>query len=265
MASYKKLLVASAKGGVGKSTTSLGLATAFAEMGKKVLLCDLDNVSRSLDLLSGASDSSLCDLSDVIEGREISCVTPFDTLPTLSLIPACTQSFAERIASERGEAFGAVVRCAIERIADECEYDILICDTGAGIDMAKSVCSIFDMVIIVSEQGRTSIRAADYAASEMLSTGAKCLRLVICSFDIDSVRRENRAGVIEIIDASEVSCLGVVPYDKKLQKAQDQGQLVPRKAISHIAYANIAKRIIGDNTPLFDGMKPYRKRMRRAL
>ena len=265
MASYKKLLVASAKGGVGKSTTSLGLAASFAEMGKKTLLCDLDNVSRSLDLLSGASEKSVCDLSDVIEGREITYVTPFDTHPTLSLIPACTQSFAERISSDRGKPFAHAVRDAVERIADECEYDILICDTGAGIDMAKSVCDLFDMVIIVSEQGRTSIRAADYAASEMISAGAKCQRLVICSFDIDSVRREKRAGVIEIIDASELCCIGVVPYDSQLQKAQDAGRLVQKKSLSHIAYANIAKRILGYDTPLFYRMKPYRKKMRRAL
>ena len=38
----------------------------------------------------------------------------------------------------------------------------------AGIEMAKAVCSAFDMVLIVSEQGKTSVRAADYAASELM-------------------------------------------------------------------------------------------------
>ena len=265
MATYKKLLVASAKGGVGKSTTSLGLAVALSKMGKKTLLVDLDNVSRSLDLLSGSSDMSVFDLGDVISGEEISSVSPFSEIPTLSFIPACTQSFAESIADERGVPFTTVVREAIDRIADEAEYDYLVCDTGAGIDMAKAVCNAFDMVLVVSEQGKTSVRAADYAASELMSAGAQCMRLVICSFDVESVKRENRAGVIEIIDQSELSCIGVVPFDKSLQRTQDAGRLPSEKSLSSIAYSNIAKRIVGASVPLFFGMKRYRKKLERAL
>ena len=265
MATYKKLLVASAKGGVGKSTTSLGLAVALAKMGKKTLLIDLDNVSRSLDLLSGASDMSTFDLGDVIAGGEISSVTPFSDIPTLAFIPACTQSFAEHIADERGVQFTTAVREAIDRIAAEADYDFLVCDTGAGIDMAKAVCSAFDMVLVVSEQGGTSVRAADYAAAELMSAGAACLRLVICSFDVDSVKRENRAGVIEIIDRSALRCIGVVPFDATLQKTQDAGRLPSDKSLSGIAYTNIANRIVGADTPLFSGMKRYRKKLERAL
>lgn len=265
MATYKKLLVASAKGGVGKSTTSLGLAVSLAKMGKKTLLVDLDNVSRSLDLLSGASDMSTFDIGDVIEGGEISSVTPFSDNPNLSLIPACSQAFAERVASERGVPFASLVREAIARIASEAEYDVLVCDTGAGIEMAKAVCGEFDMILIVSEQGKTSVRAADYAASELISAGASCMRLVICSFDVDSVKRENRAGVIEIIDASELRCIGVVPYDASLQRAQDAGRLPSERSLSSVAYTNIAKRIVGVDTPLFFGMKRYRRKLERAL
>ncbi len=265
MPSYKRLLIASAKGGVGKSTTALGLAAAFAEMGKKTLLADLDNVSRSLDLMSGTADKSICDFGDVISGGDFSPVVPYAHLPNLSLIAACNSSYADYLSENSGETVHMLTRRAVERISELTSYDILICDTGGGIDTAKAVCDIFDMVLIVSEQGQTSVRAADYAASELISSGAKCMRLVICSFDIASVRRERRAGVIEIIDASAVRCIGVVPFDKKIQKAQDGGILVPRKSASSLAYMNIAKRISGGDVPLFFGMTSYRRKIRRAL
>ncbi len=265
MPSYKKLLVASAKGGVGKSTTAIGLAAAFAEMGKKTLLADLDGVSRSLDLLSGAESDSVADIGDIVSGGDISPIVPFEKLSELQLIAACTQSRAEHLSEDSGESFSELMRRAVERLISDADFDILICDTGAGIDTARAVCDLFDMVLVVSEQGKTSVRAADYAAAELASAGAKCMRLVICSFDIESVRRENRAGVIEIIDASELRCIGVVPFDKGLQKAQDSGRLPSAKSPSSIAYRNIAKRISGSEAPLFDGMKSYRKKLRRAL
>ncbi len=262
---YKKLLVASAKGGVGKSTTVLGLAAEFAKMGKKTLICDLDYVSRSLDLLAGAADTAIFDMGDIIDGGEITPVTPFEKLPKLSFIAACAPAYASHIAKDSAESIACLLRRALERIIADADYDILICDTGAGTETARTVAELFDMVLIVSEQGKTSVRAADYAAAELLHAGARCLRLVICSFDIESVKREHRAGVIEIIDASEIRCIGVVPYDKSIQKAQDSGRLPSVKASSSIAYGNMAKRISGSDVPLFDGMKSYRKRMKRAL
>ena len=62
---YRKLLVASSKGGVGKSTTALGLAAAFAAQDLKVLLIDFDGTSRSLDILAGAEDMTTADTADI--------------------------------------------------------------------------------------------------------------------------------------------------------------------------------------------------------
>ena len=56
MPGYERILVASSKGGVGKSTAALGLAAEFARLGKRTLLLDLDVTSRSLDLLTGCAD-----------------------------------------------------------------------------------------------------------------------------------------------------------------------------------------------------------------
>ncbi|MBQ5356123.1 MAG: ParA family protein, partial [Clostridia bacterium] len=41
MPGYERILVASSKGGVGKSTAALGLAAEFARLGKRTLLLDL--------------------------------------------------------------------------------------------------------------------------------------------------------------------------------------------------------------------------------
>lgn len=265
MPSYSRLLVASSKGGVGKSTTALGLAAAFARDGREVLLVDLDSTSRSLDMLTGCEDSALFDLGDIADGGEIesAILKPSDALPTLSLIPACHQKRIAELCKEKCTSEADLLRTAVERILSECSFDVVICDTGAGICAALAVADLFELTLITSEQSKTSIRGAEYAASMLEKSGARTMRLVICAFDLRGVEKKERAGIIEMIDSSLLACAGVVPYDEKLQYYQDRGRIADGKLISQIAYRNIACRISGREVRLFDGMgKIGRKRMK---
>ncbi len=271
MPSYSRLLVASAKGGVGKSTTALGLAAAFARSGRRVLLADLDVTSRSLDMLTGASDMTVRDIADLAADSALSaerefcvdrvCVRPYEELPNLSFIAACSADRLDALAEDSGCSPEMLIRRAVERIAAWGNFDLLICDTGGGCEIPAAAADLFDFTIITSEQSLTSVRAAEYAASRLERAGAVQMRLVICGFDLSSVKREQRAGVIEMIDRCALPCAGVVPFDRKLQRTQDNGLLPDERSLSSIAYANIAGRIAGTEIPLFHGMgRLYRKR-----
>lgn len=268
MPSYSKLLVASAKGGVGKSTTALGLAAAFASMEKRVLLVDLDVTSRSLDLLTGASDLTVRDLADLLPEVlslpvDDVCTHPFESLPTFAFIAACSADRLNDCSRTYGQVPDQLLRRALERIFAWGKFDLLICDSGGGCDIPASLADLFDFTVITAEQSVTSIRAAEYAATRLEKAGASTMRLVICGFDVASVKREKRAGILEMIDRSSLPCVGVVPFDRTLQKAQDNGTLPGKRALSSIAYANIAGRIAGVETPLFYGMGSlYRRRAR---
>ena len=52
----KKIVFASGKGGVGKTSVAVGIAHALTALGHSVLLVDFDNL-RSIDLLVGAAES----------------------------------------------------------------------------------------------------------------------------------------------------------------------------------------------------------------
>ena len=62
----QKIVIASGKGGAGKSSLAAGLGSALVRMGKRVLLIDGDIGLRSLDMILGCAESTVYDWADVI-------------------------------------------------------------------------------------------------------------------------------------------------------------------------------------------------------
>ena len=67
--SAKIVMVASGKGGTGKSTLSVMLGARLAAAGGKVLLIELDSGLRSVDIISGVYGKTVYDIADVLSGR----------------------------------------------------------------------------------------------------------------------------------------------------------------------------------------------------
>ena len=101
----KVIAITSGKGGTGKSTFSIGLAMGFSKLSKKVLLIDLDEGLRCLDLILGIDKELVFDLSDILNGRNINDAvycSPFDE--NISLIPAPVEP-----ESINGKAFSELI------------------------------------------------------------------------------------------------------------------------------------------------------------
>ncbi|MBE6598591.1 MAG: septum site-determining protein MinD [Ruminococcaceae bacterium] len=275
MSRNDRILIASAKGGVGKSTTALGLALAYAEMGKSVLLADCDAASRSLDLLCGSDSSVLYNLGDIILGRvepEDAVSSPFEAYPDIAFCAAPYLFQDEEAVLKTGKHLSDLMGDAVRRLMERVPRDIVIIDTssGGGVSCAMGLLGEITTVLITAEQSKTSIRAAEYTASQMEKIGIENgypmnQRLIVCSFDVASAMKGRRAGVIEMIDRSTLKCAGVVPFDDRLVLRQENGLLPDGKCISMEAYRNIAHRLSGDNVPLFTGIRRYEKKRSRIL
>ena len=237
---------ASLKGGVGKSTVIANVAYQLAKRGQRVLLCDLDFDVRALDLIMGLENSVMFDISDVISGRcAYSTAMVVDKNQENLFFLGAPYNCKDKLVPEK---FAEVIR----NIAKEERLDYIFFDTPGE-------------AMIVACHTPASLRGAQKSADICFESGVKP-RLIVNNFDYDSVKRNRRCGINDIIDQTRVPLLGVVPYDRNLFYAQESGVLACEDTfISEKAFSNIADRIIADKTgaryiPILKGVKAIKRK-----
>lgn len=131
------ITIANQKGGVGKTTTTINLATALAAVGKTVLVIDLDpqgNASTGLGIDRNSRDVSTYDL---ITGRAgIKQAVVKTIVPRLHIIPSTLDLLGVEmeIASSTDRAFK--IRNAIEEyIPDVLRFDHILIDCPPSLNL----------------------------------------------------------------------------------------------------------------------------------
>ena len=273
----KFIMIASSKGGVGKSTSALGISHALKSMGHKVLLCDLDFGNACLDMLLGVQDSVVYTIQDVASGKAEAAdalVRIEDEAPKkkkrfrsakkpdgeLWLLPSCPggQGCLPSVGGEDPKEGEELIANAVKAAALSVSADFVIIDTGAGLNRAVGIgASLSDIALVVTGQMPVALRSAEATVGRLYEMGIEDIRLIINSFDAQGVIDEQRKGLFGVIDSSRAPLLGVIPYDYNLMLTHER--LLPKGVDAECAFSNIAKRLCGENVPVFTGMKRMRK------
>lgn len=151
------------KGGVGKTTTSVNLASALALKGKKVLAVDIDaqsNLTTSLGLISTDESPDQVELDpgpeftiyDVLKGTKdikeviISRSENLDVAPSSLLLSAADLELGGVVGRE------LILRRAFSQITDDYDYIVVDCPPALGLLTLNALASAEKIVIPVQSE-----------------------------------------------------------------------------------------------------------------
>lgn len=242
---FKVILVASGKGGTGKTAVTAGVGAALAQAGRRVLLIDGDCGLRNLDIVLGMSDQVVFSFQDVAQGTAAlsRAAAQHPDVPGLFLLTA-------------PGAFPRLSERDMERLARAAEddgFDYVIIDGPAGLSAEFELFSaIATQAVIVTMPDRASVRCAERAARLLESEHIMRLRLVVNRVRPQLIRNGALDNIDDAMDAVGLPLLGLVPEDEDVIACGSRGKSIHacKKAGAALAYRNIARRLEGERLPL---------------
>lgn len=232
----EKILVASGKGGVGKSTVCLGLAAGLSSLGKTVLILEADTGFRGLDISLSVEDRALYDLGDLLEGRS----RLEDTLLRHSrygIELLCAPNDPEYLPDE-----DKLVHL-LESI--ESRYTHILVDCGAGFGSLQArLARHCTQALVVTVPDPVPVRAATKVSALLHKNGLHNQRLVINRVPPRLPANGTLRDLDDVINLVGARLLGAIPEGKLVG--------VPQRTDGPAAEElfRMAERLSGKDTPL---------------
>ncbi|MBA2770316.1 MAG: ParA family protein [Sporichthyaceae bacterium] len=244
--------VANQKGGVAKTTTVASLGTALAELGRKVLLVDLD--AQSCLTFSLGLDPELVELSvhDVLLGRVGAAMAIQPTEDGVDLLPATIElaGTEAQLLSRPGREY--VLRTALEEVSSAYDVILLDCSPSLGVLTLNALTAADDVIIplqceMLSHRGVGQLLDTVHDVQRILNPSLRVLGVLPTMYD----GRTNHAQAV-LADVSGRYGLDVlqppIPKSIRFAEAPAAGRSVlstARRTRGAEAYRELAAGLFG--------------------
>jgi chromosome partitioning protein len=241
------------KGGVGKTTTCVNMSAYLAEMGKKVLILDVDpqgNASSGVGIEKARGTKTIynviceqCDISDVVQLTKIK---------NLEIIPATVELAGAEIDLVRMGGREKIIRGYLNKIRNSYDFICIDCPPSLGL-LTVNALTAADAIVIPIQ--------CEFFALEGVSQLINTVRLIRKQglnpeLDIDGVvltMKDARSTLTEQVANEILKFFGKkvfrtkIPRNIRLAEAPSHGMpitLYDRKCAGAIAYQQLTKEFL---------------------
>lgn len=238
------IVVASGKGGTGKSTVCICLSVALVKQGRRVLLIDCDCGMRGLDIMLDMEQDILFDASDAVCGNCTFAEAIYKSKNNENLYLMAAPFDAEN------ELSPSVFRQLVNSVKNN--FDFVIIDSPAGIGSGFiTAASPADRALIVCNAEPTSVRGAVKVRRKLEGLDVKDIRLVINRFDRKAFEQLGFYDDLDdIIDATHTQLIALVPLDIRISVIMQRGVAGLNWSAAASVFDCLALRLLGQRIPL---------------
>ena len=239
-------LIASGKGGVGKSTLTASLAVALGRAGRRVCAIDADIGLRDLDAILGVENSVVYDLLDVTRGgcALAQALIPLPGSENVHLLAASQFARVKELEPKP-------LRKTLAALRQTCDFILLDAPAGMEKGLRTLLACQPDEIILVGTPDDTCMRDIGRVAMFLRDKGCATPWLVVNRLRPDWILAGDMARAQALADSLEMPLLGEIPEDEAFQKAllrRENPMDIPCEAAA--AVTRIARRVAGETVPL---------------